>query len=205
MPLSTRIALTFLASALLALTACAPAGPSRGVKLDPPRSVAAFTFRGPTGAPISTAPGPGQVAVIFFGYTHCPDVCPTTLADWQRTKARLGAKSEKVRFLFVSIDPERDTPAIAARYAARFDPSFIGLSGDAATTSAMLAAFGASAARDAAPTSATASSTAPSATTGYLVSHSAQLFLVNDRGQIIAMYPFGLGWDALAGDLEDLL
>ena len=195
MPRFTRISAALVA--LSVLTACTPAGPSRGVKLEPPRTVAAFTFRSATGAPISTAPGPGQVAVIFFGYTHCPDVCPTTLADWQRTKARLGAKASKVRFLFVSIDPERDTPEIAARYAARFDPSFIGLSGDDATTTAMLTAFGASAARDTATPTTTA--------TGYLVSHSAQLFLVNDRGQLIAMYPFGLGWDALAGDLEDLL
>ena len=174
---------------------CAPSGPTRGVAVSPPRVVPAFSFARPGAPPYSTAPVEGQLQLVFFGYTHCPDVCPTTLADWQRIAARLGpTKAARVRFLFVSVDPARDTPAIAARYAARFHPSFVGVAGNDSTTAAILTAFGASAARDASPDSTT-----------YTVSHSAQVFLLNDRGAVIAMYPLGLGWDALLADLEALL
>jgi protein SCO1/2 len=176
------------------LAGCDRLTPWQGVEITPPRPVPAFTFPQGTGRPFSTAPLPGRPLVLFFGYTHCPDVCPTTLADWVRVRRQLGASADRVRFVFVSVDPARDTPAVAAAYAARFSPTFTGVSGDSATTAGILAAFGATAVP------------APSAgASGYLVSHSSQLFLVDDQGRLVAMYPFGTGWEALATDLEKLL
>ena len=70
----------------------------------------------------------GKVVLLFFGYTHCPDICPTTLADWRRVHAALGADTSRVRFVFVTTDPERDTPEVAQQYARQFHPAIIGLS-----------------------------------------------------------------------------
>jgi protein SCO1/2 len=132
--------------------------------------------------------------VLFFGYTHCPDVCPTTLADWKRVRAKLGDDAKRVRFVFVTVDPDRDTPAVAERYARMYDAAFEGVSGDAITTSRIMEAFGVAAAREPGTNA-----------TGYLVSHSSQVFLVDSHGKLVALYPFGTGWDALAADLGRLL
>jgi protein SCO1/2 len=72
--------------------------------------------------------------VLFFGYTHCPDICPTTLADMAGVMKKLGKDAERVQVLFVTVDPERDTPEVLAKYVPAFDSSFLGLSGDAAAT-----------------------------------------------------------------------
>jgi len=74
----------------------------------------------------------GKVTVVFFGYTSCPDICPLTLQDFVTVKRRLGARADSVRFVFVSVDPARDTPAATAAWVSRFDSSFVGLSGDSA-------------------------------------------------------------------------
>jgi protein SCO1/2 len=76
----------------------------------------------------------GKVVVLFFGYTHCPDICPTTLADMAAVMKQLGTDAARVQVLFVTVDPERDTPEILASYVPAFDSSFLGLSGDAAAT-----------------------------------------------------------------------
>ncbi len=68
--------------------------------------------------------------VVFFGYVHCPDVCPTTLAEWAGVMKALGPRAEEVQVLFVTLDPERDTQALMAQYAPAFDPRFVGLRGD---------------------------------------------------------------------------
>lgn len=181
-----------LAMALLGVAACSGPQQLHGVMVDPPRDIGVFSFIMPDGTTL-TAPNAGHPTVVFFGYTHCPDVCPTTLADWARAKKKLGAHAAGVQFLFVTIDPERDTPAIADRYAKQFDASFAGVRGDSATTNRLMNAFQVSAARD------------PSADiANYTVSHSAQAFLVDARGKVVAMYPLGIGWEALAADIETL-
>ncbi len=72
----------------------------------------------------------GKAVVVFFGFTHCPDVCPTTLADMAQVVKSLGPDGDKVQVLFVTVDPERDTPEALAKYVTAFDPRFLGLSGD---------------------------------------------------------------------------
>ncbi|OIR06805.1 hypothetical protein GALL_110530 [mine drainage metagenome] len=83
----------------------------------------------------------GKAVVIFFGYTQCPDVCPTTLAGLAEAMKLLGADAKRVQVLFVTVDPERDTQALLAAYVPQFDPSFVGLYGDAATTAATAKEF----------------------------------------------------------------
>ena len=176
------------------LAACDLSGDFKGMAIDPARPMPAFTFTRSDGATFSTAPDGGRPTVIFFGYTHCPDVCPTTLADWKRVRARLGDAADDVRFVFVSVDAERDTPAVAERYARQYDAHFVGVSGDPLTTARMMEAYGVAAAREPGTDA-----------TGYLMSHSSQLFLVNGAGALVALYPFGTGWEALAADLERVL
>ena len=76
----------------------------------------------------------GKAVMLFFGYTHCPDICPTTLADAAAVMKTLGADAARVQVLFVTVDPERDTPALLAQYVPAFDSRFLGLYGDPAAT-----------------------------------------------------------------------
>ena len=83
----------------------------------------------------------GKVVVVFFGYIHCPDVCPTTLAELKVVKERLGQDGGRMQVLFVSLDPERDTQELLAKYVPAFDSTFIGLRGDAAATAKVAKEF----------------------------------------------------------------
>ncbi len=182
---------------LLPLSACT-SSEWRGITVDPPQSIPAFTFVSGDGDTVSIAPERGRPTLLFFGYTHCPDVCPVTLADWSRARAQLttnlGTRADRVRWLFISVDPARDTPAIAAAYAAQFDPRFIGLSGDSATTAAIQRAF-----------SVTSYETPGATDDDYLVTHASHVFLLDDSGQLRLMYPFNVGPEALVSDLTRLL
>jgi len=178
---------------LLSLVACGE--PEwRGISLDPPRDVPSFAFVQTNGDTISTTPEPGRPTLVFFGYTHCPDVCPVTLADWSRVKLALGDDAERVRWYFVTVDPARDTPAVAEAYARQFDAAFVGLSGDSATVAGMQRAF-----------SVSSYETPGASTDDYLVTHAAQSFLLDDLGRLRAMYQFNSGTEALEADLRRLL
>lgn len=85
----------------------------------------------------------GKLVAVFFGYTNCPDVCPTSLAQLADIKKQLGADGERLQTIFVTVDPQRDTPEFLARYMAAFDPSFIALRGDLAQTDAVVKEFNA--------------------------------------------------------------
>jgi protein SCO1 len=76
----------------------------------------------------------GKVVVMFFGFTHCPDVCPTTLSEMKRVMELMGKDSERVQVLFVTVDPKRDTPELLAKYVPSFNPTFLGLSGSEEAT-----------------------------------------------------------------------
>jgi len=91
-----------------------------------------FTLADHTGKTRTLADFRGKLVVMFFGYTRCPDVCPTTLAELKAVKERLGEDGKKLQVLFVTVDPERDTPKLLADYVPAFDPSFLGLYGDSA-------------------------------------------------------------------------
>ncbi len=185
---------TVALSLLLASAGCGKGAPLRGVTIDPPRVVPTFSFTRASGAAFSTAPEGDHFTVLFFGYTHCPDVCPTTLSDLHRVKRALGDDAIRVRWLFVTVDPERDSRAVTEKYAQRFDSTFIGLSGDSSTTTRMQAAFGVASIHE-----------APMADSISMVSHSSPVFLVDPLGRLVTMYPFGSGWDALLADLRRLL
>lgn len=190
----TRRAVTLGGAALwLSLVACGPPA-WEGIAIDPPRDIPAFTFVLADGDTVRTAPEAGRPTMVFFGYTHCPDVCPLTLADWAKIRRELGPDGDRVRWYFVTVDPERDTPRVAQAYAQQFDSTFVGLSGDSATVAGIQSAFGVT------------SYQTPGATEAdYLVSHSSQVFALDARGQLVTMYPFNGSADAMLADLRRLL
>jgi protein SCO1/2 len=116
---------------------------SGGAIVNPPFQVRDFTLTNQTGAPLSFKDLRGRAVVLFFGYTHCPDVCPTTLADFTQVKKLLGAEADRVAFVFVTVDGRRDTPVVLKEYLNHFDPGFIGLTGDETTLRSMAAEYGA--------------------------------------------------------------
>ena len=93
-----------------------------------------LALTGHDGKPRTLADFRGKAVVLFFGFTHCPDVCPTTLADAAGALKKLGKDAERVQVVMVSVDPERDTPEVLSKYVPAFNPSFLGLYGDAAAT-----------------------------------------------------------------------
>lgn len=116
---------------------------SGGAVVKPPFQVRDFTLTNQAGALLSLKDLRGRAVILFFGYTHCPDVCPTTLADFTQVKKLLGARAERVAFVFVTVDSQRDTPAVLKEYLNHFDPGFIGLTGDETTLRSMAAEYGA--------------------------------------------------------------
>jgi len=122
-----------LLAALLA--ACSPEAPKfRSTDITGADFGKELALVGHDGKPRTLANFRGKLVVLFFGYAHCPDICPTTLADMAAAMKSLGPDAGRVQVLFVTVDPERDTPEVLAKYVPAFDPSFLGLSGDAAAT-----------------------------------------------------------------------
>ncbi len=144
------------------------------------------------GAPRTLADFRGKVVLLFFGYVHCPDVCPTTLADMAHAMQLLGDDAKRVQVLFVTVDPERDTTALLANFIPAFNADFLGLSGDAAATAAVTQAF------------AVVYQKQPSKT-GYNIDHSAGTYLLDVHGKVRLLAPYGQRAEWLAQDARLLL
>lgn len=136
----------------------------------------------------------GKASLVFFGYTHCPDICPTTLADWTRVKTALGEDAAKVNFVFVTVDPQTDTPDVIARYVANFDTSFVGLTGSPATIDSISKAFGVSAFQDG-----TVDSGHPA------MAHPSRVYLVDPEARIRFVYRPGVKAAEIAEDIKHVL
>ena len=136
----------------------------------------------------------GKAVVLFFGYTQCPDVCPTTLATLAEALRRLGPDAAKVQVLFVTIDPERDTAELLSHYVTAFDPSFLGLSGDAEATARTAKEFKIVYQKQ------------PGTTPGsYTMDHSAGTFMLDPQGRLRLYAGHGQNADVFVHDLRELL
>lgn len=136
----------------------------------------------------------GTPSLVFFGYTFCPDICPTTLAESVAWKEALGVSDQQLRTIFVTVDPERDTLEVLSNYLGGFDPDVIGLVGDEAQTAAAKAAFG-------------AMSEKAEADAGgfYLVNHTASVFLVDANGRFQGTIAYGEAIDTAVGKIRRLM
>jgi protein SCO1/2 len=108
----------------------------------PARELPDFTLPATTGSDLSLSDLRGKYTLIFFGYVHCPDFCPLTLTEFKQIKAALGENAAQVNFLFISVDGQRDTPEALGRFVTRFDPEFVGMSGDDVTLARISPDFG---------------------------------------------------------------
>ena len=117
-----------VAALLIALTACSPKPEFKNIDITGSSAFGKdFRLVDPDGNVKTLADYKGKVVVMFFGYTQCPDICPTTLTEMQQVMTLLGTQSDKVQVLFVTVDPERDTAAILKQYVPSFDSRFLGL------------------------------------------------------------------------------
>lgn len=121
---------------------CKQKPPEHGVLIPNPQAAPPLHLVDAKGQPFDLAAQGGRRTFVFFGYTHCPDACPTTLTDWARARALLGSKGANVHFVFVSVDPARDTPDVTQRYARQFDSTFTGLVASAVQLDSIKAAWG---------------------------------------------------------------
>ena len=118
----------FIALLLIGLTACSPKPEFKNIDITGSTAFGKdFSLIDPDAKVRTLADFKGKVVVMFFGYTQCPDICPTTLTEMQQVMTLLGPQSDKVQVLFVTVDPERDTAAILKQYVPSFDPRFLGL------------------------------------------------------------------------------
>ena len=131
-----------IAIAAAALTGCNGSGPPfKNTDITGADYGKDFTLNDQNGKTRTLADFRGKVVVVFFGYTRCPDVCPTTLAELKVAKEQLGEDGARLQVLFITVDPERDTREVLANYVPAFDPSFLGLYGDAAATARVAKEF----------------------------------------------------------------
>ena len=153
-----------------------------------------FALTDHNGKPRTLADFKGKAVVMFFGYTQCPDVCPTTMAEMANVMKELGPQAEKVQVLFVTVDPARDTPQILAQYVPAFDKRFLGLYGDEAATAKVAKEFKVFYQK------------VPGKTAGsYTMDHTAGSYVFDPQGHIRLFVRHGQGAEPIVHDLKLLL
>jgi protein SCO1 len=187
-----RLAAVLLA---LALAACGPGKPQFNntdiTGADYGESLQLPDF---TGKVRTLADFKGEVVLVFFGYTQCPDVCPTTLAEMKDVKAQLGDQGKRFQVLFVTVDPERDTPQLLANYVTAFDPTFLGLRGDPDATAKVAKDFKVFYQKVPGKTPDT-----------YSMDHSAGSYIFDPQGRLRLYVRYGQPADKIAADIKTLL
>lgn len=147
-----------------------------------------------TGTPRTLDDFKGKVVLMFFGFTHCPDVCPTTMLDLKNTMKLLGDKADEVQVLFVTVDPERDTQEVLAKFVPSFDNRFIGLRGDAEQTAETLKNFKIYYAK-----------VPGKSENDYSIDHSAGMYAFDKQGKVRLYLGYGQKPEDIASDVQNLL
>jgi len=135
----------------------------------------------------------GRLVLLYFGYSYCPDVCPTTLQDMADAIAKLGPEGRRVAPVFITVDPERDTPAVLRKYVGAFGPRFVGLTGSLADITRVAHAYRVYFAKHPMPGG------------GYSVDHSGTIYLLGRDGKLVTIYDASAGSGPLAADLRSRL
>ncbi len=184
-------AVALLIVAGLALAYASPALPQtyafHGSRLNPPQAAADFTLTDQDGRAVRLGDYRGKTVLLYFGYTHCPDECPATLAMLNRALGEMKDAGRSTQVLFVSVDPAQDTPPVLKAYLARFNPGFVGLTGQPAEVEAVLKAYGVVAEHE-----------------GATVTHSTYLYVVDPAGRLALTYSSEAQPEEVAADLERL-
>lgn len=165
----------------------------RGTVIEPPKPMPNFTLQSVNG-PVSLSDFRGKIVVLYFGYTSCPDVCPTTLANLRRALNDLDKKADDVRVIFVAVDWQKDTPERVASYLGAFHPDFVGLSGAQAQIDAVTKDFGIF-----------YQINPPDENGYYTVDHTATTLVLDREGRLMLTWPYGLTADEFLEDLQVLV
>ena len=188
-----RLLAAALLSAVLAASAGADAPTLKAGTFDPPRAAPDFTLRGSDGTDLSLGRYRGKVVILFFGYTHCPAVCPTTLGTLASAYKALGDEAKDLQVVYVTVDPERDDAKRLKEYLGAFDKTFVGGTGTEAQLSAVRKAYGISAQKIAEEKG------------GYKYGHSSFVYLIDRDGKLRALMPYGHQPEDYVHDLAILL
>ena len=181
----------------LSLTACQPAPQSpvfQATDITGAAFARDFRLTDHNGRIRTLADFRGKVVAIFFGYTHCPDVCPTTLSDFAAALKLLGEQAGRVQVIFVTLDPQRDTPEILKQFVPAFNPSFLGMYTDADTLKGLAKEY-----------KVVYQKTSVKAADDYLIDHSAGTYIYDPKGHLRLLMPYGSSPEAIAHDLKALL
>ena len=166
----------------------------RGTLYDPAQPAPEIALTRADGQLFRLSAEKGKPVFLFFGYTSCPDVCPTTMAEMRQVRQKVGAKANQFDVVFVTVDPDRDTPEKVQKYVSIFDPEFIGLSGSTDELQPVWADYGVYREIDKSTSS-----------TDYSVTHSSLLYLIDQEGNLRLSYSFGTPPEDIAHDVNLLL
>lgn len=166
----------------------------RGSLIDPPIQAAGFQLVDQHQQPFRLEDQRGKVNLVFFGYTHCPDVCPITLSEYKQVKAQLKGKADHVNFIFITIDPERDTPEVLHEHIDKFDPAFYALSGEPDQLEQVWKDY--LVFREEVDSGSAA---------GYLVDHTSRVYVVDKKGDWRMTYTFGTPVEDVVQDVAHLV
>lgn len=183
-----------LGLALIAAAVIARPYTYNGSLIEPPTPAQDFTLTSGDGSLYRLSDQKGKVVLLFFGYTTCPDVCPATLSEMKQMRDRLGDQADKVEFVFITVDPQRDTPERIGQYAAAFDPSITGLSGTEAELEPVWNGYWVY-----------RSISKQESAAGYLVDHSARTYLIDKSGNLRLTFAFGTPVDDILQDVRHVL
>ena len=162
--------------------------------LQSPQPITDFTLTGNDGKLVSLSDFRGQYLLLNFGYTFCPDVCPITLANLTQTMQQLERKADQVQVLFITVDPERDTPQHLDTYLAAFDPSFIGMTGHMDEIESVTTQFGVFFQKQ-----------NSESINNYFVDHTATVIVIDPDGYMRLLFPYGTSGEEMATDLKTLI
>ena len=165
-----------------------------GAAITPPFQAPEISLNDQNGRPFLLSDHKGQVVLIFFGYSNCADICPTTLTTLKQARQALGEQSSDVQVVFVTVDPTHDTAEKLKGYLAGFDASFIGLTGSAEQLQPVWKAYGVY-----------AQAQAVSQGNGELLEHSSQVYVIDPRGNLRLTFPYGTAMSDMADDIGHLL
>ena len=180
---------------LLMLVGCSPDKPMfKAIDLTGAEYAQDFHLKDHNGQMRSLADFKGQVVVVFFGYTQCPDFCPTTLSEWVQVKKALGDKGNRLQAVFITVDPERDQAEMLKDYMAHFDPTFLALVPSMDELPALAKRFKVYYKKVPGPTP-----------TSYTMDHQAGTYIYDTEGRVRLYARYGLGTEAMAEDIGKLL
>lgn len=165
----------------------------QGTLINPPIAATDFTLTNQNGGTFRLSDQRGKVVLMYFGFTHCTDVCPATLLNFKRVKTMLGTQAQHVKFVFITVDPERDSPEALRAELAKYDPSFVGLTGTRPELEKVWKAYGVYQAK------------VDNGTPDYSVDHTSIVYVIDPQGNWRMTYPFGMDAGKITSDLQHLI